>query len=260
MLYRYIVVLFFIGNGLLGGLFLIQPVSAESLVELNAETRLLVALRVGQEELQKFVPPPWQVAPLPGGPLKGANIFIVFIDSYLIQDPQGKPFKGGMSRKVVYAVPSKNMQTSEMVTVVIGGFETNNDNVPGPYKNYAQATIRKEQILKGTNMEAGRGEEFWEVRDNHGALIELRVQYQGALPLRVKSEQKLYSAAEPTFYRIYRQETVGDLVKSIPAGIDRIQSYRFHVAVPKLNNLFNGTEQLVGVATYPLFLRQVFLP
>ena len=188
---------------------------------------------------------------MPGGPLKEGNIFIVFIDSYLIQDPQGKPFKGGMSRKVGFAVPSKNMQTNEMVTVVIGGFETNIDNVPGPYKNYAQATIRKEKILKGTNMEAGRGEEFWEVRESHGALIELRVQYQGALPLRGKSEQKLYSAVEPTFYRIYRQETVGELVKSIPAGIDRIQSYRFHVAVPKLHNLFNGTEQVVGVATYP---------
>jgi hypothetical protein len=260
MLYRYIVVLFFLGNGLLGGLSFIQPASAESLVELNAETRLLVALHMGQAELQKLVPSPWQVGPLPGGPLKQANFFIVFIDTFLAQDPQGKPLKGGMSRKVVFAIPAKNMQTSEIATIVIGGFEPNNDSIPGPYKNYALATVQKEQALKGTNMEAGIGEEFWQVRDNRGAIIEMRVQYQGALPLRAKSEQKLYSAEEPTFYRIYRQETAGDIIKSIPGGIDRIKSYRFHVAVPKLSNLFNGTEQLIGVVVYPLFLRQVFLP
>lgn len=217
MFYRYIVFLFFLGNNLLGSLFLIQPASAESLVELNAETRLLVALRVGQAELQKLVPSPWQVAPMPGGPLKETNFFLVFIDTYLVQDAQGKPFKGGMSRKVVFAVPAKNTGTNEMATMVMGGFDASNENVPGPYKNYALGTIRKEQVIKWANMEAQTSEESWEVRDNHGALIELRLQYQGALPLRSKGEQKLYSAVEPAFYRIYRQETVGDLVKE-PSG------------------------------------------
>jgi len=55
-------------------------------------------------------------------------------------------------------------------------------------------------------------------------------------------------------------ETATDIVKSIPAGIDRVQNYKLRVAVPELSKLINGTEQLVGVAIYPLYLRQVFPP
>jgi len=87
-----------------------------------------------------------------------------------------------------------------------------------------------------------------------------RHQYQLARPLQAKSEQKIYSAAEPSFFRIYRIETATDMLKSIPAGINRVQNYQLRVAMPELGKLFDGTEQLVGVAVYPLYLRQVFLP
>lgn len=245
---------------LAGNLSFIQPVCAETLVQSTVETRLMVALRVGQSELQKLVPAPWQLMSLPGGPLKDANFFIVFIDSFLVQDAQGKPDKGGINRAVVFAVPAKHTQTGEMATVVIGGFNPNIDSVPGPYKNYVQANIRREQTHKEVNLEAGVGEDFWEVRDARGVSIELRMQYQLALPLRAKSEQKVYSAVEPSFFRIYRMETATDLIKSIPAGINRVQNYQLRVVVPELSKLFDGTEQLVGITANPLYVRQIFLP
>ena len=68
-----------------------------------------------------------------------------------------------------------------------------------------------------------------------------RHQYQLALPLRAKSEQKIYSAAEPSFFRTYRIETATDMLKSIPAGINRVQNYQLRVAMPELKNLFDGT-------------------
>ena len=55
---------------------------------------------------------------------------------------------------------------------------------------------------------------------------------------------------EPGFFRIYRVDTATDIVKSVPAGIDRVKNYQFRVAVPELNKLFDGTEQLVAVARY----------
>jgi hypothetical protein len=224
------------------------------------ETRLIVALRVGQAEVQKLVPPPWQVMPIPGGPLKEANLFVVFIDAFLVQDAQGKPDMGGVNRVVPFAVPAKHTQTGEMATAIIGGFMANMSDVPGPYKKYVGATIRREQTYKMANLESGVGEDFWEVRDTRGGVIELRVQYQHALPLRAKSEQKIYSAAEPSFFRIYRVDTATDIIKSVPAGIDRVKNYQFHMAVPELKNLFDGSEQLVGVVALPLYLRQIFLP
>ncbi len=144
--------------------------------------------------------------------------------------------------------------------VVTGGFHPDIRYLPGPYKNSSQCTIRREQNNKGTNLEAGVSEDFWQVRDTRGGSIDLRVQYQLGVPLRDKSEQKLYSAVEPSFFRIYRNETATDILKSIPAGINRVQSYNLRVSMPELKNLFDGGEQLVGIFAYPLYLRQIFLP
>jgi hypothetical protein len=137
MLTKYIAVFLILGISLTGNLSLTQSVCAETLVQSTAETRLVVALRVGQAELQKLVPTPFQVTPIPGGPIKGANFSVVFVDALLFHDAQGKPDMGGISRVVVFAVPAKHSQTGEMVSVVIGGFSANIDGVPGPYKNFA---------------------------------------------------------------------------------------------------------------------------
>ncbi len=260
MLTRYIAIFFIVGISLAGNLSFNQPVCAETLFQSTTETRLTVVLKVGQAELQKFVPAPWQVMPVPGGPLKEANFFIIFVDAFLVQDAQGKPDKGGTNRGVVFVVPAKHTQTGETAFLVTGGFNPNMDNVPGPYKNFVQATIRREQTHKWANLESGIGEDFWEVRDARGGSIEFRVQYQLALPVRAKAEQKIYSAVEPSFFRIYRFEQATDTLKSIPAGINRVENYQLRVTVPELGKLFDGTEQLVGIINTPLYVRQIFLP
>ena len=261
MLYRYttlfiiLIVTFTINPSLT------QPVCAESLVQSTTDTRVVVAMHVGQAEIQKLVPAPWQVVSIPGGPLKGSNFFIVFTDTFFVQDAQGKPDKDGVTRKVGFAVPAKHTQTGEMATVVTGGFTANIQEVPGPYKDFVQATIRREQTYKGVNVEPAASEDFWEVRDARGVVVmELRIHYQQALPSRAKLEQKNYSGAQPSFFRIYRVDQAMDIVKSVPAGINRVQNYQLHMDVPELKKLFDGTEQLVAVAVIPLYVRQIFLP
>src|SRR5439155_196592 len=83
---------------------------------------------------------------------------------------------------------------------------------------------------------------------------------QRAVPSRAKSDSKVYSAVEPTFFRLYRVDQGMDVVKSVPAGIDRVQSYRFRSTVPELTRLFDGTEQLVAVSVIPWYAREVRLP
>jgi hypothetical protein len=260
MLNKYIAVSLFLAIILVGNLSLAPTVWAENLVQSTVETRLVVALRVGQPEVQKLVPAPWQVDPPPAGPLKDANFMFVFIDQFLVQDPQGKPDMGGINRYVVLSVPVKHTQTGEMAPLVTGGFTPDIRNVPGAYKTATQSTVKRELTNKGNNIEPGVADDFWEVRKPRGGSIELRVQYQQALPLRAKSEQKVYSGVEPSFFRIYRSETATDVLKSIPANINRVQNYQLRVTMPGLKNLFDGSEQLVGIVAYPLFLRQIFLP
>ena len=242
-------------------LFFVYSAQADNLVQSIMETRLVLGFRVGQEELKKLLPASWQVNPAPGGPMKDANLFLVLIDPLLFVDAEGKPDAAAFNRYVVFSVPAKNMQTGEIATVIItGGVASPTSNVPGPYKTNVMGTIKREQTYKGANTEIGIVDDVWEVRDTQGGSMEVRIQYERALPVRTKQEQKLYSSIEPTFYRIYRQEYAVDLVKSIPVGVDRIKNYRFNVAMPKVKNLFDGSEQLLGVVAYPVFLRQIFLP
>lgn len=56
MLNKYIAVFFFLAIILAGNLSFTQPVCAETFVHSTTETRLLLALRVGQEELKKSLP------------------------------------------------------------------------------------------------------------------------------------------------------------------------------------------------------------
>jgi hypothetical protein len=59
---------------------------------------------------------------------------------------------------------------------------------------------------------------------------------------------------------MYRYDQVMDVVKSIPEGIDRVQSYQLRVTMSELRDLFDGSEQLVGIAIIPWYARQTFLP
>jgi hypothetical protein len=50
------------------------------------------------------------------------------------------------------------------------------------------------------------------------------------------------------------------LVKSIPAGIDRVQNYKFRTTIPELRKMFDGSEQLISIVVNPCRVRKVFLP
>ena len=127
-------------------------------------------------------------------------------------------------------------------------------------RNSVRATIRREHTLKSANFEPGTGSELWELGNSVGEMLQFRIEYRRAVPSRAKRELKPRSAVEPTFFRIYRFDQGSDLVKSVPAGVDRVQNYQLRVTVSELRKLFNGTEQLVGIIVVPWYVRQLFLP
>jgi hypothetical protein len=229
-------------------------------VQQNVDNRVILAFRVGQPELQGWLPAPWQVNPVATGPSKDANLTVTFIDRLLNQDGEGKLIAAGTTRIVALSVPAKHAQTGESAPFVIRIFDASPQGVPGPYKTAVPATIRREATLKGVDLEPGTGSEVWELRDGAGGTIELRVEYQRNVPSRTKPETKPHSPVDPSFFRIYRFDAGTDVVKSIPDAINRIRSYQFRVTVPELRKLFDGTEQLVSISILPWYVRQVFLP
>lgn len=260
MVYRCVALLLVLGLTFLGSLSPTRPAWAETLVQSTLDSRIVLGFRVGEAELQRWLPAPWQVNPVAAGPSKDANLLMVFVDRLLNQDAEGKPAEVATYRVVALAVPGKHPQTGEAGPLLIRLFNSSPKDVPGFYKTALQATVRREQTLKGESLEPGTGTDWWEMRDTAGGMIELRVQYQRGTPSRAKAEAKPRSGADPTVWRIYRLEQGVDVVKSIPAGIDRVQSYQFRVTVPELGKLFDGSEKLVSITVIPWYTRQTFLP
>ena len=260
MVFQYGAMLLFLGITAIGSLSVTTPAWAETWVESNVDTRTALALRVGEAGLKTWLPAPWQIDPVSAGPSKGANLSVVFVDRLLTQDAAGKVLGAGIDRIVAFVIPAKHPQTGESAPFVIRVFTTNPQGVPGPYKNYAHATIRREQTQQGANLEPGTGGEQWELRTAAGDLVDLRLQYQRGVPARTTGESRPHSAVDPSFFRIYKVDQGLDVVRSIPAGIDRVQGYQLRVTLTEFRKLFDGSEQLVSIAVVPWYVRQVYLP
>lgn len=235
------------------------PAGAETPVESNVDSRVVLAFRVAESQLQMWVPAPWQIAPPASGPSKDANLNATFVQRLLSQNAEGKSHPASLNRVVAFNVPVKNPQTGDAGPMVIRIFATDHGGLPGPYKNSVKASIRREQTHEGANLEPGSATERW-LMQSDGGTIEMEVAYQRGVPTRVKAEAKPRSAVEPSFFRLYRIDQGLDVVKSVPEGIDRTQSLRFRSTVAELAPLFDGSEQIVSVTAIPFYVRQVSLP
>jgi hypothetical protein len=251
-------VLFLIGIICVASVAFTNFAQAETLNESALFFRIYVAFKVDQKAAQAWLPDPWKAVSVPKGPFKGSNLWVVFDDRFLSQDGEGNPVYGGTNRPAILVAFAKHPQTGEVSVFVLRVYRFTDD--PGAYKNGVKATVSREAKLQGTNMEPGTGSEVWKVQDSAGGILEFRMDYQRAVPNRMKKELKVRSNVEPDFFRIYRDDRTSDIVKSIPAGIDRVHNYQLRVTMSELSKMFDGSEQLIGISVNPCFVRQVFLP
>ncbi|HEU4383193.1 MAG TPA: hypothetical protein VFR85_06760 [Anaeromyxobacteraceae bacterium] len=235
-------------------------VAAETLVQLNVDSRVIAFLKVPPAALQKWMPAGMEVDAPSKGPAQDANLFLLFIDRPSSLDPEGKPFGGGPNRAVALVVPIKGTP-GKSTLAVIRIYSSNPLAVPGPYKNSLPGSVRRQVALDGNAMEPESGEETWTLHPASGGELSLHVKFQRAFPARSKAEQFVHSAAEPAFYRIYRVDQLVDFARSaVPGSADRLRAYHLRVSIPALASLFDGSERLVALATFPVYVRQVFLP
>jgi hypothetical protein len=127
--------------------------------------------------------------------------------------------------------PRGNFLRRHVSILVPRSYDANAQGLPGPYKSSVAATFNLEQTLKGSGVEPAAGTELWDIR-SQGGTIELRLQYQRGVAMRQKQETRPRSAVDPTILRIYRVDQGLDLVRSVPAKIDRVQAYSLRVTVP----------------------------
>jgi hypothetical protein len=235
-----------------------KQAKAETLIESTLFFRIYVAFNVDQKAAQAWLPAPWKAVSVPKGPFKGANLYVLFNDKFIMQDGEGKPDMGGMYCYSALIAFGKNQKTGEFSAFVTRVYWPYDD--PHAYKNAVKATVSREATIKGATSKSGAGSEVWKVQDSAGGIMEFRMDYQRAVPKRLKKEFKVRSSVEPDFLRIYRDDYAVDLVKSIPAGINRVKNYQFRTTISELGKMFDGSEKLIGISVNPCRVRQVFLP
>ncbi len=250
-------ILFLIGIICVGGVALPTLAQAETLDESSLFFRIYVGFSVDQKAAQAWLPAPWKVVSAPKGPFKGANLYVVFDDRFIMQDGEGKPYAGKGTFCLAALVSfAKNEKTGEFGVFITRVYWPNDD--PGCYKVAVKTAVSREATIKASA--SGTGSEVWKVQDSSGGIMEFRMDYQRALPKRIKRESKVRSAVEPDSFRIYRDDYAYDVVKSIPAGIDRVKNFKFRVTIPELRKMFDGSEKLVGISVNPSRVRQRFSP
>jgi len=246
-------VFFLIGIICFGSVVFTTLAQAETLVESALFFRIYVAFSVDQNAAQAWLPAPWKAVSVPRGPFKGANLYVLFDDKFIVQDGEGKPYKGGTYCLAALIGFGKNQQTGEFAAFVTRVYWPYDD--PGCYRNGVKATVFRGATLQGADL-GGRVSEVWKVQDSAGGTMEFLMDYQRAVPERTKREFKVRSSVDPDILFNYRDDYAHELVKSIPAGIDRVKNYKFRVTMSELSEMFDGSEQLVGISVDYCRVRQ----
>ncbi len=251
-------------RSILGGallLLLTVGANAQTAVEYSSEARFQLDLRVPDTVLNSFLPPGWMPNIATQGAAKDANLRAVFIDRVTINAPDGKPIAKGSNRLVYLVAPVKD-PTGANVQLVIGGLTEDPADSPGPFGNYLRATTHKMQ--RTTSEDAGSilDSQDWVFAATTGERLEMHLKYErGVANKGNPAEVKFYSARNPGFYQISRQEQVLDILKNVTTNPpDRVKEFSFKAGGGSYSKLFDGTEKVLSWDNILWINRSVSLP
>ena len=250
-----------IATGALVGL--VRDASAQKLVEYSAETRFQLDLRVPDAALAAFLPEGWTPNIATQGAAKDANLRAVFIDRLTVNGPDGKPVGSTGSNRLVYLVAPVKDPSGANVQLVIGGLTEDPADAPGPFGVYLLATTHR---LQRSTSSSGSGpileSQDWVFTAATGEHLEMHILYaRGVANKGNPAEIKFYSAKNPSFYQISKQEQVLDILRNVTTNPpDRVKEFSFKASGGSYAKLFDGTEKVVSWDNILWINRSVLLP
>lgn len=243
-------------SAVLLGLTSPSSASAQTVTEWSAEQRVSLSFRVNETALQKLLPEGWTIAPstAPGNP--GGNLNVTFIERNVVLDGQGKQYRAGSSRYIVFVVPARN-SAGVANSVIVSGLSPEG---AGAYGVNLTATVSQVQRSETAQAEeTGRAEERWEFAAASGEQVSLQIAYRRAPATKSHAETKIRSAKRPDFTRSYRVDQAADVVRSATTP-DRVESLTFRATGPAFAALFDGRETLLSVTSFPWYVREISVP
>jgi hypothetical protein len=235
---------------------------AETPVESSNETRFQLDFKVPDAALAAFFPQGFTSNVATTGAAKDCNLRIVFIDRVTINGPDGSPKEKGSNRLAYLVAPVKNA-AGETVQLVIGGLTEDPGDAPGPFGNYLLATTHD---MNWTTKSGGAGPimetQDWVFAAASGERLEMHIAYQrGSAAKRNTADTKFYSAKNPAFFQISRQEQVLDIMRNVTTTPeDHVKSFSFKGGGGSWTKLFDGTEKVLSWDNILWINRTVLLP
>ena len=232
------------------------PASAESFVEHSSEVRMQLDFVVPAAALAKFVPEGFDMNVATQGPAKDCNVRMIFIDRVDITKQDGSPADPGSSQLVYLAVPVKQGQ------LLIHGLTNNSKDAPGPHGVYQLATTSK---ISRSTTGSGSGpimtDEHWEFAAASGEHMSVTLKYERAAARKTSNEVKFYSAANPSFFQIFKIDQGLDIMRNATVQVrDRVKEFSVKAGGGKIAPLFDGTEKVVSIDALHWYNRAVYLP
>jgi hypothetical protein len=234
---------------------------AQTLQESSSETRFQLDLKVPDAALMSYLPKGWTPTAVAQGAAKDCNLRAVFIDRVTINGPDGKPVGKGSNRLVYLVAPVKD-PTGANVQLVIGGLTEDPADAPGPFGVYLLATNPTVRLLTEQMGLQSRTTEDWAFAAATGEKLELHISFEPGVGNRGNpAETKFYSAKNPAFFQISKQEQVLDILKNVTTNPpDRVKSFSFKGSGGSFAKLFDGTEKVLSWDNILWINRSVLLP
>ena len=235
---------------------------AQTLQENSAEVRFQLDLKVPDAALVSYLPKGWTPNVAAQGAAKDCNLRAVFIDRVTINGPDGKPVGKGSNRLVYLVAPVKDAFGTN-VQLVIGGLTEDPADAPGPFGNYLLATTH---TMQRTTLDGGGlpmlDSQDWAFGAATGEHLELHIKYERGVGNRTNpTETKFYSAKNPHFFQISKQEQVLDILRNVTTNPpDRVKEFSFKGSGGSYAKLFDGTEKVLSWDNILWINRSVMLP
>ena len=226
-----------------------------TLRNITIDTKIHVRLEASRTAVQRRVPAPWQVAPAADAVHRGTNLLLILTEVWLRQQPDGSPAPDAVNRHAAVLAPAVHPETGETAVFMLRMYAVHPASVPGRFGNAVVAAAWRERHEAGTGVRSVCTERFV-IRPDGGGHLDLRLRYERGVPVRRAWPTSMRSAVDPSMRRHYHSDALLDVVRSIPAGIDRVDDYALSVTIPELSDLFDGSERLISLAAVPWFVRQ----
>ena len=246
------------------GLGFADAATAQTLIENSHEARFQLDLQVPEDALLAFIPDGWSLNVSTRGPATDANLRAVFIDRLTVNGPDGNPLGARGSNRLVYLITPVTNPAGENVQLVIGGLTEDAADVPGPFGVYRRATTHVMARTSTVDGDAGRvlDTQDWVFEAASGEHLEMHITFErGAGIRRDPREVKFYSAENPNFYQISREQQVLDILRNVTTTPpDRVTEFSFTASGGGFAQLFDGTERVLSWDNIVWLDRAVLVP